>query len=93
MSGAALADGGGMSPLTGDSYAYFHDLQYVPGTFNSATRVAQLPNGVSVQPVASQSQAANSMRSYQTANQQVASQFTFQLTIAPSKVFNDRTGA
>lgn len=94
MGTSGIALGSGMSPLTGDSYAYFHGLQYVPGSFNSATQPAQAPNGTSVQPASVQSQAASSiMLTRDAANQQVASQSTIQLTIAPSTIFNNNTGA
>jgi hypothetical protein len=39
-SGAAYADDSSMSMWTGDSYAYFNDLDYHPGGFNTA-RAAQ----------------------------------------------------
>ena len=39
-SGIAYADDSSMSMWTGDSYAYFNDLDYHPGGFNTA-RVAQ----------------------------------------------------
>jgi hypothetical protein len=35
-SGAAFADDSSMNLLTGDSYAYFHDLDYNAGRFNTA---------------------------------------------------------
>jgi hypothetical protein len=35
-SGAALADDSSMSRLTGDSYAYFNNLDYHAGSFNTA---------------------------------------------------------
>ena len=41
-SGAAYADDSSMSMWTGDSYAFFNDLDYHPGGFNTA-RAAQ-PN-------------------------------------------------
>ena len=40
--GAAYADDSSMSMWTGDSYAFFNDLDYHPGGFNTA-RMAQ-PN-------------------------------------------------
>ena len=42
VSGAAYADDSSMSMWTGDSYAFFNDLDYHPGGFNTA-RAAQ-PN-------------------------------------------------
>jgi hypothetical protein len=39
---AAFADDSSMSVLTGDSYAYFNQLDYNPGRFNTA-RAAQVP--------------------------------------------------
>ena len=36
LSGVALADDSSMSMWTGDSYAYFHDLDYSLGKFNTA---------------------------------------------------------
>jgi len=38
----AFADDNSMSPLTGDSYAYFNGLDYNPGHFNTK-RVAKAP--------------------------------------------------
>jgi hypothetical protein len=38
----ALADDNSMSPLTGDSYAFFNGLDYNPGHFNTR-RVAKSP--------------------------------------------------
>lgn len=35
-SGVALADDNSMSMWTGDSYAYFNNLDYSPGKFNTA---------------------------------------------------------
>ena len=35
-SGAAFADDSSMNLLTGDSYAYFHDLDFNAGRFNTA---------------------------------------------------------
>ena len=35
-SGVAFADDSSMNLLTGDSYAYFHDLDYNAGRFNTA---------------------------------------------------------
>jgi len=35
-SGLAFADDSSMNLLTGDSYAYFHDLDYNAGRFNTA---------------------------------------------------------
>ena len=39
-SGTALADDNSMSRLTGDSYAFFNNLDFSPGKFNTA-RVSQ----------------------------------------------------
>ena len=39
-SGAVLADDNSMSVWTGDSYAYFNDLDYHPGSFNTAQAAA-----------------------------------------------------
>ena len=35
-SGAAMADDNSMSRLTGDSYAFFNNLDFSPGKFNTA---------------------------------------------------------
>ena len=45
VSGIALADDGSMSRLTGDSYAYFNNLDYRPGAF-SVAKAAQSPMAV-----------------------------------------------
>jgi hypothetical protein len=47
-SGAALADDNSMSRLTGDSYAFFNDLDYSAGRFN----VARAPQAMRQNPVA-----------------------------------------
>jgi len=39
----AFADDGSMSPLTGESYAYFHDLDYNPGGFNTPRKAPARP--------------------------------------------------
>jgi hypothetical protein len=38
ISGAALADDNSMSMWTGDSYAYFNNLDYAPAQFNMARK-------------------------------------------------------
>lgn len=50
VSGVALADDNSMSRLTGESYAFFNDLDYHAGGFNTArapqadsTRMAKTP--------------------------------------------------
>ena len=40
VSGTAFADDNSMSRLTGDSYAFFNNLDFSPGKFNTA-RVSQ----------------------------------------------------
>ena len=40
----AFADDGSMSPLTGESYAYFHDLDYNPGGFNTPRKAPVVPS-------------------------------------------------
>lgn len=47
-SGAALADDSSLSRLTGDSYAFFNDLEYSAGRFN----VARAPRAMPQNPVA-----------------------------------------
>jgi len=47
-SGVAVADDSSMSRLTGDSYAFFNDLDYSAGRFN----VARAPHVMSQNPVA-----------------------------------------
>ena len=47
-SGIALADDSSMSRLTGDSYAFFNDLDYSAGRFN----VARAPQAMQENPVA-----------------------------------------
>ena len=42
-SGAALADDNSMSRLTGDSYAFFNDLDYRAGRFNVARALQAAP--------------------------------------------------
>jgi hypothetical protein len=42
-SGAALADDSSMSRLTGDSYAFFNDLDYSAGRFNLARAPQAMP--------------------------------------------------
>jgi len=40
---AALADDSSMSVLTGDSYAYFNQLDFSPGRFNTARATTATP--------------------------------------------------
>lgn len=47
-SGVAFADDGSMSRLTGDSYAYFNNLEFSPGKFN----VKRAPQATPQEPVA-----------------------------------------
>jgi len=61
FAGNALADDNSMSRLTGDSYAFFNDLDYSAGKFN----VARTPraDAVAKAPAKSQRDTANSMMS------------------------------
>jgi hypothetical protein len=85
-SGAALADDNSMSPLTGESYAYFYRLDYVPGGFNVAAAHESQPVGeASVQPATAQPHAEPPVMLAGKAH-----------TASPGglpPVFNDATGA
>ena len=48
--GNALADDSSMSRLTGDSYAFFNDLDYNPGRFNTARAPRQGDDAVAKAP-------------------------------------------
>jgi hypothetical protein len=49
LSGPALADDNSMSRLTGDSYAYFNNLDYSPGHFNAARKSTGADNSAFAQ--------------------------------------------
>lgn len=82
-SGVALADDNSMSPLTGDSYAYFNGLDFSPGTFNvahvagSSPQVATTPARTAVPPPAADGPTMLAARP----------------ALGPSKTFDDGTGA
>jgi hypothetical protein len=68
-SGAAFADDGSMSVLTGDSYAYFNNLDYHPGGFNTprspqpkAQAKAQEPEPLAKMPKAEPAQTERRIR-------------------------------
>lgn len=85
-SGIALADDNGMSPLTGESYAYFHGLDYIPGGFNvAATHSSQAAGEASAQPAAAQPQPERPIM--------LARQAPSHRSIMAPRIFNDNTGA
>ena len=82
-SGAALADDSSMSVLTGDSYAFFNNLDYRPGHFN----VARVSGAQQQDPVAAspKREPAQTERRIQLAAPPVA--------VVPRSPFRDDTGA
>lgn len=91
-SGAAVADDNSMSPLTGDSYAYFNGLIYTPGGFNVA-RAAR----AAADPAAASGPASAPAAVVKPANVEPLTgpptMLAARPVIAPSKVFDDGTGA
>ncbi|HEX8740247.1 MAG TPA: hypothetical protein VF925_08910 [Casimicrobiaceae bacterium] len=93
-SGAALADDNSMSSLTGDSYAYFNGLVYTPGGFNVASTARPAADTAAARGAASPSAPAAVVQpAHVEPLIEHATMLAARPAIAPSKVFDDGTGA
>lgn len=87
-SGAALAGDNSMSPLTGESYAYFHGLENVPGGFNvAAATPLRAPGEVPARLATAQS------KSKSGPPVMLVHQAVHEPTITPPRIFDNGTGA
>lgn len=86
VSGAALAGDNSMSRLTGESYAYFNGLDYVPGGFDvAAAKSLQTTAEAPARPAEAKSQPTHAVM--------LAHRTPRGPAIMPPPIFDDNTGA